>query len=291
MATKPAPTASTRWPSSASRPSVPRLARPSCSSPPTKGPPPADKARAAREAYYSGDVVKALQLAVASGETLDRGPVGLSHGRHAQAQDYFEPSRQRREPGRLAARRRAFWAARAASLAGRSGDARTLMIQAAHSPNTFYGMIAARQLSLAGVALQDDPDDPIAALISRFSYDGPDVASLNHLLTSDGRARRATALAQIGRWSEAGQELRAGLSLASDEKLRGDWMALTLALNARAPLNAGRPVARLGSEEYPLPPLEPKSAASRSTRPWSTPWCARKAASIPWPFRAQERRA
>jgi soluble lytic murein transglycosylase-like protein len=35
-------------------------------------------------------------------------------------------------------------------------------------------------------------------------------------------------------------------------------MALTLALNARAPLNAGRPVARLGGEEYPLPPLEPK---------------------------------
>jgi soluble lytic murein transglycosylase-like protein len=35
-------------------------------------------------------------------------------------------------------------------------------------------------------------------------------------------------------------------------------MALALALNARAPLNAGRPVARLGGEEYPLPPLEPK---------------------------------
>lgn len=223
-----------------------------------KGAPPADKARGAREAYYSGDVAKALQLAKASGERWIAGLASYRMGQLAQAQDYFtQVSRDEGQDDWLRAAG-AFWAARAASAADRGGDARAFLIQAAHAPNTFYGMIAARQLALAGVALADDPDDPIAALISRFSYDGPDVDSLNHLLTRDERARRATALAQIGRWSEAGQELRAGLSLAADEKLRGDWMALTLALNARAPLNAGRPVARLGSEEYPLPPLEPK---------------------------------
>jgi soluble lytic murein transglycosylase-like protein len=223
-----------------------------------KGAPPADKARGAREAYYSGDVAKALQLAKASGERWIAGLASYRMGQLAQAQDYFtQVARDEGQDDWLRAAG-AFWAARAASAADRGGDARAFLIQAAHAPNTFYGMIAARQLALAGVALADDPDDPIAALISRFSYDGPDVDSLNHLLTRDERARRATALAQIGRWSEAGQELRAGLSLAADEKLRGDWMALTLALNARAPLNAGRPVARLGSEEYPLPPLEPK---------------------------------
>jgi soluble lytic murein transglycosylase-like protein len=224
-----------------------------------KGPPPADKARGAREAYYSGDVAKALQLAKASGERWIAGLASYRMGQHAQAQDYFNQVASDESQDDWLRAAGSFWAARAASLAGRSGDARTLMIQAAHSPNTFYGMIAARQLALAGVAVQDDPDDPIAALISRFSYDGPDVDSLSHLLTGDQRARRAAALAQIGRWAEAGQELRAGLSLANDDpKARGDWTDLALALNEKAPLNAGRAVKRVGGEDYPLPPLEPK---------------------------------
>jgi hypothetical protein len=129
-----------------------------------KGPPPADKARGAREAYYSGDVVKALQLAKASGERWIAGLASYRMGQHAQAQDYFNQVASDESQDDWLRAAGSFWAARAASLAGRSGDARTLMIQAAHSPNTFYGMIAARQLALAGVALQDDPDDPIAAL-------------------------------------------------------------------------------------------------------------------------------
>jgi len=223
-----------------------------------KSAPPADKGRAAREAYYSGDVKKALSLAQLSNERWIAGLASYRLGQHAQAQSYFEAvSRDENQDDWLRAAG-AFWAARAASAIGAETDARDLLIQAAHAPNTFYGMIAARQLALAGVALADDPDDPIAALITRVSYDGPDIASLSHLLGRDARARRAAALAQIDRWVEAGQELRAGLSLASDEKMRADWMALTLALNARAPLNGGRPVGRVGSEDYPLPPLEPK---------------------------------
>jgi len=223
-----------------------------------RSPPPADKARAAREAYYSGDVQRALTLAIASNERWIAGLAAYRLGQSAQAQTYFEAvSRDEGQDDWLRAAG-AFWAARAASGAGRDADARALLIQAAHAPNTFYGMIAARQLALAGIALVDDADDPIAALITRVSYDGPDVESLGHLLASDPRAHRAAALAQIDRWVEAGQELRAGLSLAADEKVRADWMALTLALNARAPLNGGRPVGRVGSEDYPLPPLEPK---------------------------------
>ncbi|ALL13545.1 lytic transglycosylase domain-containing protein [Caulobacter henricii] len=223
-----------------------------------KGPPPADKARGAREAYYSGDITKALALAQISGERWIAGLASYRLGQNDRAQDYFDQVARDESQDDWLRSAGAFWAARAATAAGRTSDARDALIEAARSPNTFYGMIAARQLTLAGVALPNDPDDPIAALISRFSYDGPDVASLNRLLAADDRARRAAGLAQIGRWTEAGQELRAGLSLAETEKARGDWMSLTLALNARAPLNAGRPVARLGSDDYPLPPLEPK---------------------------------
>ena len=117
-------------------------------------------------------------------------------------------------------------------------------------------MIASRQLALSGVAA-DDPEDPIAALLTKASYSGPDTSSLTTLMKVDPRARRAAALAQVGRWREAGLELRAGLSLAGNEPLRADWTTLALALNANAPLNGGRPIRRIGGEDYPLPPLEP----------------------------------
>jgi soluble lytic murein transglycosylase-like protein len=45
--------------------------------------------------------------------------------------------------------------------------------------------------------------------------------------------------------------------LAESPELRDDWTALALALNANAPLNGGRPVRRVGGEDYPLPPLDP----------------------------------
>ncbi len=222
-----------------------------------KDPPPADKGRAAREAYYSGDVQKAVTLAVAGGERWIAGLASFRLGDAAKAEAYFQQVADDEHEDEWLRAAGAFWAARAASQGGHERQARTLLIQAARAPHTFYGMIAARQLALSGVAVADEIEDPIASLISRASYAGPDTASLNRLMQSDPRARRAAALAQIGRWREAGQELRAGLSLAEDENLRADWTTLALALNANAPLNAGRPVRRVGGEDYPLPPLDP----------------------------------
>ncbi|EJL23105.1 soluble lytic murein transglycosylase-like protein [Caulobacter sp. AP07] len=222
-----------------------------------KGPAPADKARAAREAYYSGDVRRALGLAQTAGEPWIAGLAAFRLQSYAQARSYFErvaDDDQQDEWLRSAA---SFWAARSAAAGGQTADVEDLLSAAARAPQTFYGMIAARQLALSGAALAQD--DPIAALLTKVAYEGPDVASLSRLLAADPRARRAAALAQVGRWADAGQELRAGLSLASDNaKARGDWTALALALNEKAPLNAGRPAKRVGGEDYPLPLLEPK---------------------------------
>lgn len=220
-------------------------------------PPPADKGRAAREAYYSGEVEKAFDLAVAGGETWIAGLSAYRMGDYRSARTYFEQvAHDQREDEWLRAAG-AFWAARVASQAGQAHDAQSLLRDAARSPHTFYGMIAVRQLTLAGIAITEDSYDPIATLLARASYVGPDTESLDLLVRNDARARRAAALAQIGRWREAGMELRAGLSLASTPALRDDWTALALALNANAPLNAGRPVRRIGGEDYPLPPLDP----------------------------------
>jgi hypothetical protein len=222
-----------------------------------KDPAPTDKARAAREAYYSGDVKKALALAQAAREPWIAGLAAFRLQSYAEARTYFERVANDEGQDEWLRSAAAFWAARSAASGGQPGDVEDLLGLAARAPNTFYGMIAARQLALAGQALAQD--DPIAALLNKVSYEGPDTASLARLLAADPRARRAAALAQIGRWAEAGQELRAGLSLASDDpKARGDWTDLALALNEKAPLNAGRAVKRVGGEDYPLPPLEPK---------------------------------
>lgn len=222
-----------------------------------RGPPTADKGRAARETYYSGDVRRALSLAVASGERWIAGLSAYRLGDADKARSFFEQVADDPNQDEWMRAAGAFWAARAASQAGGEALARQLLVKASAAPHTFYGMIAARQLALAGMATSDDLEDPIAALITRASYAGPDAASLDRLLRSDPRAHRAAALAQIGRWREAGEELRAGLSLADTEALRGDWTTLALALNAKAPLNAGRPMRRVGGEDYPLPALEP----------------------------------
>nr|WP_295107564.1 lytic transglycosylase domain-containing protein [uncultured Caulobacter sp.] len=220
-------------------------------------PPPADKGRASREAYYSGDVQKALALAIAGGETWIAGLSAYRLGDYRAAQAYFEQVSHDQNEDEWLRAAGAFWAARTASQAGHGRDAHSLLSEAAHSPHTFYGMIAVRQLAMAGITATEDSFDPIASLLTRASYAGPDTASLDRLVNNDPRARRATALAQVGRWREAGMELRAGLSLADTQALRDDWTALALALNANAPLNAGRPVRRVGGEDYPLPPLDP----------------------------------
>ena len=220
-------------------------------------PPPADKGRAAREAYYSGDVEKALALAVAGGERWIAGLAAYRLGDLAKAQGFFEQVAHDENEDEWLRAAGAFWAARTASQAGHGREARDLLADAARSPNTFYGMIAVRQLALAGVAVAEESYDPIATLLSRANRAGPDTASLDQLVRSDPRARRAAALAQVGRWREAGMELRAGLSLAQTPELRDDWTALALAINANAPLNGGRPIRRVGGEDYPLPPLDP----------------------------------
>ena len=222
-----------------------------------RGPPPADKGRAAREAYYSGDVRRALTLAVASGERWIAGLSAYRLGDAGRAQDFFEQVADDPNQDEWLRAAGAFWAARAARQAGGEDRAPPLRVKARAAAPTFYGLIAARQRALAGGAAPHDAEDPIAALITRAAYVGPDSASLDRLLRTDPRAHRAAALAQIGRWREAGEELRAGLSLADTETLRGDWTSLALALNANAPLNAGRPMRRVGGEDYPLPALEP----------------------------------
>jgi soluble lytic murein transglycosylase-like protein len=157
------------------------------------------------------------------------------------------------------------WAAKAAVAAGLADRAEPLLkIAAAAHPGGFYGMIARRKLELA--------DDPLGRIIDSAVKGAPPPAStsarvgenpIDQLVRTDPHARRAVALSQLGRTTDAGAELRAGVSEARDDATRGLWMNLMFELGpertsgevALHPVVAMSPTA--GAAAYPVPQLSP----------------------------------
>jgi soluble lytic murein transglycosylase-like protein len=223
---------------------------------------PADKSRRAREAFYSGDVQKALDLAPAAGERWIAGLAAYRLKNYDLAQSFFsQVARDENEDPWLRSGG-AYWAARSLEQAGEQTRAQGFLKLAARYPNTFYGMIAERRVRLE--ALDRAQTAAPAGEITPASFASAPSAHLVPFIREDVRAHRATALAQIGLPVEAGLELRAGLALAKNEAERSQWMSLVLALNAPltsdADVASGLPRARnLGEPDYPTPALEPKS--------------------------------
>jgi soluble lytic murein transglycosylase-like protein len=212
--------------------------------------PVSDRGRQAREAFYAGDARRALAIAPAAGERWIAGLAAYRLKDFVQAQAYFEQVARDggQDPWLRAAG--AYWAARSAGLQGETAKVGELLRMAAQAPQTFYGMIAARQVQLQTAATASQDRLTLAA------YAPPD-AEVERLVQSDPRAHRAAALAQIGRADDANQELRAGLSLARSDTERARWTRLILALNGTAEATAWR----RGPDpaDYPTPPLAPRS--------------------------------
>jgi soluble lytic murein transglycosylase-like protein len=229
----------------------------------------ADRSFRARDAYYSGDVGRAVTLASACGEHWI---VGLSCYRLQRFEEAAAAF------GRVAAdeanddwlRSGAhFWAARAlASGDAEPGEVIDLLRAAARTPWTFYGMIAERKLALWGDKLSFSPPSRFNPRLIQIATCAPDPAPDIGLIKTSPRARRAAALMQVGRPIDAGQELRIGLALANTDKARRDWRGLILALNAPISSDSDRPTPvsapppsrkprRSGPEDYAAPELWP----------------------------------
>jgi soluble lytic murein transglycosylase-like protein len=217
-----------------------------------------DRARKAREAFNAGDPRRALALASSAGDRWVTGLAAYRLKAYDQAQGAFHELA--RDPGeddwvRSAA---AFWSARSAQLLGRSAEAVEDLQLAAQTPQTFYGMIAARQLRLAQAGGAAAHPTTVAwagpALLSLAASAGPG-SDVSAFVVSDPRAHRAAALAQVGRLQIAGEELRAGLALARTPTDREKWRALALALGA--PLSGEAPAATAPLDDYPVPTLAP----------------------------------
>lgn len=217
-----------------------------------------DRGRKAREAFYSGEVQKALTLAQGAGERWITGLAAYRLRSYGQAQLAFEALA--RDPAEDPWLRAAggFWAARAAHAAGNSASATANLALAAQAPHTFYGMIAQRTLQLQAPAIAQTAVQASGGQFVLASYNAAAVADVAQFIASDIRAHRATALAQIGRSGDAAHELRAGLSQARTPDEQQSWTDLAASLSsllARPSLSARA----LAADDHPTPLLEPRS--------------------------------
>jgi soluble lytic murein transglycosylase-like protein len=122
-------------------------------------------AAAARDAYYSGDVEKAFEMAPQAGERWIAGLAAYRLQKYPEARGFFETVANDLNEDAWLRSAAAFWAARSLTAAGDPEAALPFVRMAAMSPTTFYGMIAQRQLALAsGGAIQ------VASLSGPYSY-------------------------------------------------------------------------------------------------------------------------
>ncbi|HWA59731.1 MAG TPA: lytic transglycosylase domain-containing protein [Caulobacteraceae bacterium] len=224
------------------------------------------QSRPAREAYFDGDLQRALKLARGSGDAWIAGLASYRLQAYPDAMGFFETLARNTSENDAVRAGAAFWAARAAEAADRSDRVTEFLRIAAALPDTFYGMIAARRLQLT--------DDPLGKMLDaslkaeaapmqpiKVSAGGLAAPSVMRLIQVDPRARRAIALSQIGRQMDAGLELRTGLALAQSEDERIAWTTLVYALNPNRPaddplsVKVGAPAVH--GVVYPTPPLQP----------------------------------
>lgn len=205
--------------------------------------------RPAREAFYSGDASTAFQLAVNVGERWIAGLAAWRLREYGQARDYFSQVARDDEEDPWLRSAGAYWASRSSLALGDNSAAQAYLRLAAQAPQTFYGMIAERQ-----VVMQRAEAPTGEVVLAAYRAPEQDLASF---VRENPRAHRAAALAQIGRVEEARQELRAGLALARTTDERKAWTALLTGLGpGAAPGRRASQYLALG--DYQLPPLQPK---------------------------------
>lgn len=208
----------------------------------------------ARDAFYSGDPRTAFHLAVNVGE---RWIAGLSAWRlqdYGQAHDYFAQVAHDPDEDPWLRAAGAYWAARSAVALGDSVSANAFLRMAAQAPQTFYGMIAERQVRMLRA---EAPTGQLTLAAFRTPAPDPEL-QLIRFVESDPRAHRAAALAQIGLAEEARQEYRAGLALARTTAEREAWNSLIAALGASDVAGSAKPK-YLTLGDYQTPLLAPKN--------------------------------
>ncbi|MBS0412208.1 MAG: lytic transglycosylase domain-containing protein [Proteobacteria bacterium] len=224
--------------------------------------------RPAREAYFDGKLDRALSLAKRSGDAWIAGLASYRLQDFQGAMGFFETLARNSGENDWVRAGGAFWAARSADALSQPDRAQSYLRIAAALPDTFYGMIAARRLTLTadpmGGLIQTalaNAGQPMSMRPVKINASGLDAPGVLRLVQTDPRARRAIALMQIGRPIDAGLELRNGMAQASSEDERSAWATLVYALNPNHQANAAIAVQTVAPAVqgvvYPTPRIEP----------------------------------
>jgi soluble lytic murein transglycosylase-like protein len=155
----------------------------------------------------------------------------------------------------------AFWAARSAARSSQQDRVQPLLRRATVWPATFYGQIALRQLG-EDLTIENMGPRPYdgAPTLQRAAYVpdeplGVDPRELEEFVLSEPRARRTVAFFEIGRRSDARDELRTGMRSAVTDRARRLWAALGRALGPRV-MGSDADVRRVDANNYAQPVIE-----------------------------------
>lgn len=221
-----------------------------------------DPLKAARVALNRDDLAGAVVIGQEIGDWWSVGLAQYRLGEFGAAANAFErvlddPT----EDGWIRAGA-AFWASRSAARSSQQDRVQPLLRRAAAWPATFYGQIALRQLGEdvtienMGPRPYDASPTPQRAVYTPDEPIGVDAAELEEFVRNEPRARRTVAFFEIGRRTDARDELRTGMRSAVGDRARELWAALGRALGPRV-TGSDADARRVDANNYAQPVIEP----------------------------------
>lgn len=221
-----------------------------------------DPTKAARIALNHDDLSGAVTLGEQIGDWWVVGLAQYRLGEYARAATAFERVLDDPTEDGWVRSGAAFWAARAAGRSSQQDRVQPLLRRAAAWPATFYGQIALRQLGEEPTIENLGPTPYQSATLHRAAWqpDEPgdiDADELNAFIRSDDRARRTVAYSEVGRGTDARDELRTGLRSALTDRGRQLWAALGRALGPRV-MGVSDDGRRIDADRYPQPEIAPE---------------------------------
>ncbi|HZV85131.1 MAG TPA: lytic transglycosylase domain-containing protein [Brevundimonas sp.] len=222
----------------------------------------ADPMKAARVALNHDDLAGAVTLGEQIGDWWTVGLAQYRLGEFAAAKTAFQKVLDDPTEDGWVRAGAAFWAARSAGRSGQQDRVQPLLRRAGAWPATFYGQIALHQLGEEPTIENLGPRPYSAAGMRRASYQadepiGVDADELDEFLRTEPRARRTVAFFEVGRRTDARDELKTGLRAAATDKGRQLWAALGRALGPRV-TGSGDDVGRIDADRFPQPVIEPE---------------------------------
>ena len=220
-----------------------------------------DPAKAARVAYNHDDLSTAYALGTQIGDWWTAGLSAYRLGQFNESMQAFERVAVDPTEDPWVRAGAGVWASKAASQSGRQDRITEFLNLAARWPATFYGQVAMRQLGREPVIEGMGPR--AYASLQQAGYQPLRAASevnprdLNAFVQSDSRARRTVAYLEVGRRTDAQDELRAGLRTAVTETARRMWVSLADAIGPMIG-GSGPDVTHIDAARYATPVLEPE---------------------------------